>query len=122
VEQIHPEDSGPARRTLPGFAEERQALALHVHGDERVVGGGQILRRGDDVVALVGAHGDGHVAWTVSRVPAVLVEPRQGHLAQLAVFGEWLEGRAAIDALVLVDFSASLTLAVIHTDVDIRIA
>ena len=61
-----PPTAGPAGGTLPAFAEERQAAALDVHGDERIVGGGQILRRGDDVVVLVAAHHDRHVARSIS--------------------------------------------------------
>ena len=52
----------------------------------------------------------------------VLVEPREAHLAQLAAFGERTEGRAAIDALVLVDFGASVTLAVVDAHVDVGAA
>ena len=49
IEEVQAADAGPAGETLPAFAEERQAAALDVHGDERVVGGGQILRRADDM-------------------------------------------------------------------------
>ena len=37
VEEVHTAHSGPAGGTLPTFAEERQAAALDVPGDERVV-------------------------------------------------------------------------------------
>src|SRR5688572_21571699 len=53
IEEVETTDAGPARGTLPAFAEERQAAALDVDGDERVVGRGEILRGDGDVRLLV---------------------------------------------------------------------
>jgi hypothetical protein len=83
---------------LTTFAEERHPTALDVYGDERVVGRGQVLRREGNVVAFVAAHGDRHIARAISRVPAVLIEARDAHFAELTVCREGTEGRAAIDA------------------------
>src|SRR5882724_2113364 len=66
---------------------------------------------------LVAAHDDRHVARAIFRVPAVLVEPRDGDVAQLAVLVEGSEGGAPIDALVFVDFGPPQALAVVDADV-----
>src|SRR5215204_7027527 len=115
LEEIETDDAGPARLALPPFSEERHAAALHVSGDERIVRRLQILRGEHDVRALVSTHANRHVARTIFRVPAVLVEAGDAHLPELAVFRERTEGRAAIDALVLVDLSAATAFAVVHT-------
>ena len=40
VEEVRTADARPAGRTLPAFGEEREAAALDVKGNIRVVGGG----------------------------------------------------------------------------------
>src|SRR5258706_11750490 len=65
---------------------------------------------------LVAAHEDRDVRLAIFRVPALLVEPRDGYVAQRAVFVEGTEGGAAIDALVFVDFGPPEALAVVDAD------
>src|SRR5436190_15568739 len=120
IEQVHPADSSPPGRSLSALTEKRHAPPLDVSGDERIVGGGQVLRRCRDVRTLVAAHHDGDVTRAISRVPPVRVEAGEMHAGGVGIVGEGTHAGAALHALVLVRFSASVALAVVHANVELR--